>query len=189
MATFTITLSGNINESLSVGDAIYTAGKVNALDAGSTVVIASGTTGTTQTLTAASNQVVVGTTVSGTGITNTVTVASIDGVNLVLSGAPGGTPSGTLTFTGADSGIDKNNSSNLPVLRGTVTAINNTTNVITVNDGGTSVSGNDLANAMALFAKSGVVNTSGISGYYAKVKMKNTSTTEAKLFSVGSEVV
>ena len=124
MATFTITLSGNINESLSIGDAIYTAGKVNALDAG-----------------------------------------------------------------GTDSGIDKNNSSNLPVLRGTVTLINNTTNTITVNDGGTSVSINALANDMALFAKSGVVNTSGISGYYAKVKMQNTSTTEAKLFSVGSEVV
>ena len=124
MATFTITLSGNINESLSIGDAIYTAGKVNALDAG-----------------------------------------------------------------GADSGIDKNNSSNLPILRGTVTGINNTTNVITVDDGGTAITGNQLANAMALFAKSGVVNTSGISGYYAKIKMKNTSTTEAKLFSVGSEVV
>ena len=124
MATFTITVSGNINESLSVGDAIYTAGKVNALDAGST-----------------------------------------------------------------DSGIYTNNRSNLPILRGTVTAINNTTNIITVDDGWTSVTGNQLANAMALFAKSGVVNTSGISGYYAKIKMKNTSTTEAKLFSVGSEVV
>tara|TARA_R100000655_G_scaffold52091_3_gene89894 strand:+ start:9124 stop:9498 length:375 start_codon:yes stop_codon:yes gene_type:complete len=124
MATFTITLSGNINESLSIGDAIYTAGKVNALDAG-----------------------------------------------------------------GTDSGIDKNNSSNLPILRGTVTGINNTTNVITVDDGGTTITGNQLANTMALFAKSGVVNTSGISGYYAKIKMKNTSTTEAKLFSVGSEVV
>ena len=124
MGTFTITLSGNINESLSIGDAIYTAGKVNALDAG-----------------------------------------------------------------GTDSGIDKNNSNNLPVFRGTVTDINNTANVIRVDDGGTSVSGNQLANDMALFAKSGVVNTSGISGYYAKIKMKNTSTTEAKLFSVGSEVV
>ena len=69
MATFTITLSGNINESLSIGDAIYTAGKVNALDAGSTAVIASGTTGTAQTLTASSNQVVVGTTVSGIALT------------------------------------------------------------------------------------------------------------------------
>ena len=125
MGTFTITLGGNINESLSIGDVIYTAGKVNALDAG-----------------------------------------------------------------GTDSGIDKNNTSNLPVLRGTVTAINNNTNVITIDDGGTSVGGNDLAtNTMALFAKSGVVNTSGVSGYYAKVKMKNDSDAEAKLFSVGSEVV
>lgn len=124
MATFTITLGGNINESLSIGDAIYTAGKVNALDAG-----------------------------------------------------------------GTDSGIDKNNNSNLPVLRGTVTAINNNTNVITIDDGGTSVTGNQLANDVALFAKSGVVNTSGVSGYYAKVKMKNDSDAEAKLFSVGSEVV
>ena len=124
MGAFTITLSGNINESLSVGDAIYTAGKVNALDAG-----------------------------------------------------------------GTDSGIDKNNSNNLPVFRGTVTDINNTANIIRVFESSATISGNDLANDMALFAKSGVVNTSGISGYYAKVKMKNTSTTEAKLFSVGSEVV
>ena len=124
MATFNITLSGNINESLSIGDAIYTAGKVNANDA-----------------------------------------------------------------DGTDSGIDKNNSNNLPTLRGEVTAINHNTNVITVEDGGTAVNGNQLANDMALFAKNGIVNTSGISGYYAKIKMKNNSTAEAKLFSVGSEVV
>ena len=122
MATFTITLSGQINNSLSIGDAIFTCNVANVTDSG-----------------------------------------------------------------GTDSTIDKN--SDGPTLRGTVTAINNTTNVITVNDGGTSVGSNALANDMALFAKSGVVNTSGISGYYAKVKMKNTSTTEAKLFSVGSEVV
>lgn len=124
MGTFTITLGGNINESLSIGDVIYTAGKVNALDAG-----------------------------------------------------------------GTDSGIDKNNTSNLPVLRGTVTAINNSTNVITVDDGGTAVSHQQLRHDVALFAKNGVVNTSGVSGYYAKVKMKNDSDAEAKLFSVGSEVV
>ena len=40
-------------------------------------------------------------TVTGTGITNTVTVSSIEGTALVLSGTPGGTVSGTLTFTGA----------------------------------------------------------------------------------------
>ena len=189
MGTFTITFTGNINESLSIGDAIYTAGKVNALDAGTTAVIATGSTGTAQTLTAASDQIIVGTTVTGTGISNNVTVASIDGVNLVLSGAPGGTPSGTLTFTGADSGIDKNNAQNPLTLRGTVTAINNNTNVITVDDGNTSIAGNELANDVAVFAKNGIVNTSGVSGYYAKVKMKNNSQAEAKLFSVGSEVV
>ena len=124
MGTFTITFTGNINESLSIGDAIYTAGKVNARDADND-----------------------------------------------------------------DSGIDKNNASNPLTLRGTVTAINNNTNVITVNDGGTAVTSNQLANDVAVFAKNGIVNTSGVSGYYAKVKMKNNSQAEAKLFSVGSEVV
>ena len=121
MATFTITLSGDINSSLSIGDTIFTCGVANVTDAG-----------------------------------------------------------------GTDSTIDKN--SDGPTLRGTVTAINNTTNVITVDDGGTVVTANELENDMALFAKDGVVNTSGISGYYATVKMKNNSTSEAKLFSVGSEV-
>ena len=121
MATFTITLSGDINSSLSIGDTIFTCGVANVTDAG-----------------------------------------------------------------GTDSTIDKN--SNALTLRGTVTAINNTTNVITVDDGGTVVTANELEDDMALFAKDGIVNTSGISGYYATVKMKNNSTSEAKLFSVGSEV-
>ena len=121
MGTFTITLSGEINSSLSIGDTIFTCGVANVTDAG-----------------------------------------------------------------GTDSTIDKN--SGALTLRGTVTAINNTTNVITVDDGGSAVTADALANDMALFAKDGVVNTSGISGYYATVKMKNNSTSEAKLFSVGSEI-
>ena len=110
MGTFTITLSGEINSSLSIGDSIFTCNVANVTDAG-----------------------------------------------------------------GTDSTIDKN--SDGPTLRGTVTAINNTTNVITIDDGGTAVTVNDLADDIALFAKNGVVNTSGISGYYATVKMKNNSTT------------
>ena len=121
MGTFTITLSGEINSSLSIGDTIFTCNVANVTDAG-----------------------------------------------------------------GTDSTIDKN--SDGPTLRGTVTAINNATNVITVNDGGSAVTADALAGDMALFAKDGVVNTSGISGYYATVKMKNNSTSEAKLFSVGSEI-
>tara|TARA_R100001463_G_scaffold69802_1_gene123252 strand:- start:465 stop:833 length:369 start_codon:yes stop_codon:yes gene_type:complete len=122
MGTFTITLNGKINKSLSVGDAIYTVEIQNANDGG-----------------------------------------------------------------GTDSGIDKNNG--VLTLRGTVTAINETTKIVSINDGGTTVAADSLNNHMALFAKNGVVNTSGISGYYAKVKMKNNGTSEAKLFSVSSEVV
>jgi len=122
MGTFTITLSGEINSSLSIGDTIFTCNVANVTDA--------------------------------------------DGI---------------------DSTIDKN--SDGPTLRGTVTAINNTTKEITINDGGTAVTVNALTNDIALFAKDGIVNTSGISGYYAKVKMKNNSTSEAKLFSISSEVV
>ena len=121
MGTFTITLSGEINSSLSIGDTIFTCNVANVTDTG-----------------------------------------------------------------GTDSTIDKN--SDWPTLRGTVTALNNSTNVITVDDGGTSVTATSLADDIALFAKDGVVNTSGISGYYATVKMKNNSTSEAKLFSVGSEI-
>tara|TARA_R100000329_G_scaffold29937_3_gene27631 strand:+ start:839 stop:2449 length:1611 start_codon:yes stop_codon:yes gene_type:complete len=66
-----------------------------------TQAMSGNTTGTTITLTAANDTIVQGMTVTGTGITNTVTVASIEGTALVLSGTPGGTVSGTLTFTGA----------------------------------------------------------------------------------------
>ena len=62
------------------------------------------TTGTSITLTSSNSLIAVGMTVTGTGITNSVTVSSIDGTSLVLSGTPGGTVSGTLTFVGA--GVD-----------------------------------------------------------------------------------
>jgi len=40
-----------------------------------------------------------------------------------------------------------------------------------------------------LFSKSSKVNTSGLTGYYAEVKMNNDSTNEIELFAVSSEVV
>ena len=73
----------------------------NDFELRTTATIASGTSGTGQTLSASNSQILVGMTVTGTNITNSVTVASISGTALVLSGVPGGTPSGTLTFTGA----------------------------------------------------------------------------------------
>jgi len=78
---------------------------VNDFELRTTAAIASGTTGTGQTLTAANSQIVFGMTVTGTGISNTVTVANIVGTTLTLSGVPGGTPSGTLNFIGAGATI------------------------------------------------------------------------------------
>jgi len=70
-----------------------------------TQAMSGSTTDTPITLTAANDQIVPGMVVTGTGITNEgITVESISGTALVLSGTPGGTVSGTLTFTG--SGLD-----------------------------------------------------------------------------------
>ena len=76
---------------------------INDFEFRTTAAVATGTTGTGQTLTAANSQILGGMTVTGTGISNSVTVSTINGTALVLSGVPGGTPSGTLTFIGAGS--------------------------------------------------------------------------------------
>lgn len=44
------------------------------------------------------------------------------------------------------------------------------------------------ANDYIMFEKNKQVNTSGLKGYYADIKFVNNSRTEAKLFSIGSEV-
>jgi len=42
---------------------------------------------------------------------------------------------------------------------------------------------------MLLFSKDAEVNTSGLTGYHATVKMKNSSTADSELFAVSSEIV
>ena len=42
---------------------------------------------------------------------------------------------------------------------------------------------------MLLFSKDNKVNTSGLTGYYAEVKMTNTSLIESELYSVSSDIV
>ena len=69
---------------------------------------------------------------------------------------------------------------------GTVDAINRSTSVITVTTGLSSV---NLVGNFLLFSKNNAVETSGLIGYYASVKMKNNSTSKAELFSVNSEIV
>jgi len=69
---------------------------------------------------------------------------------------------------------------------GEITSVNFTTNVIVVN---TSLpSGVVTTNHFILFSKNNAASMSSILGYYAEVKMTNTSTTEAELFQVGIDM-
>lgn len=66
-------------------------------------------------------------------------------------------------------------------------ATNFTTNTVTVQ-----VVGNiptPQQNDFIFFGKDTEVGMSGLDGYFAKVEMKNTLTSEAELFAVGSDVV
>jgi len=79
-----------------------------------------------------------------------------------------------------------------PVRLGVVQAINNSTNTITINPLNTDIAENELLptnKTMLLFSKDNKVNTSGLTGYFASVKMSNDSTTTSELFSLGSEIV
>lgn len=46
-----------------------------------------------------------------------------------------------------------------------------------------------VQNDFVFFSKDTEVGTSGLDGYYAKVKMENTGTTAEEIFAVGSDVV
>tara|TARA_R110002020_G_scaffold233278_6_gene445084 strand:+ start:431 stop:784 length:354 start_codon:yes stop_codon:yes gene_type:complete len=69
---------------------------------------------------------------------------------------------------------------------GDITAINTTTSVITIDTAITSSP--NLVNKFMLFSKDNAINSSGLTGYYAEVKMKNTSVEESEMFVVSSEV-
>tara|TARA_R100001509_G_scaffold55542_1_gene30620 strand:- start:1914 stop:2276 length:363 start_codon:yes stop_codon:yes gene_type:complete len=67
---------------------------------------------------------------------------------------------------------------------GVVTAV--TTNSVTC-DIATNIA-SPTTNDFIFFSKDNQANASGLIGYFAEIKFKNDSTTEAELFSVGSEV-
>ena len=62
---------------------------------------------------------------------------------------------------------------------GYCTAVNRTNNTVSVEV---------ATNAPTFFAKSNIVNTSALSGYYAEIEMKNDSTSYAELFAVSSQI-
>jgi len=80
-------------------------------------------------------------------------------------------------------GFDK--FSQAPTKIGDVTGVNRSTSVVTVT---TSLSGVNLVGNFLFFSKNNAVETSGLKGYYATVKMKNTSVHASELYAVNSEV-
>jgi len=68
-------------------------------------------------------------------------------------------------------------------------SVNVPANSITVDVGSTVIGSSTLTNKMLLFAKDKKVNTSGLTGYYAEVKMTNTSLIESELYAVSSDIV
>ena len=80
-------------------------------------------------------------------------------------------------------GFNINSSSVVEI--GIISAINNTTNTVTVAN---NLIASVPSGAFILFSKDNKANLSSILGYFAEVKMVNNSTTEAELFSVGVDM-
>tara|TARA_R100000995_G_C3431178_1_gene98585 strand:- start:213 stop:560 length:348 start_codon:yes stop_codon:yes gene_type:complete len=85
--------------------------------------------------------------------------------------------------TTASGGFNINSSSVVEI--GIISAINNTTNTVTVAN---NLIASVPSGAFILFSKDNKANLSSILGYFAEVKMVNNSTTEAELFSVGVDM-
>ena len=70
---------------------------------------------------------------------------------------------------------------------GAITAINNSTNVITCS---TTLAYADrpTTSSFILFGKNNEVNLSTVLGYYGEVKFKNSSTVKSELFSIGTDM-
>jgi hypothetical protein len=71
---------------------------------------------------------------------------------------------------------------------GVITAINQSTNTITIGTNSLQSHQVPTTSHYIFFSKDNKVNLSTILGYYAKVTIKNNSTTEAELFSIGCDV-
>jgi len=86
-------------------------------------------------------------------------------------------------YEGADIVYFQDSSNNVYEI-GACIAVTNTS--ITCNTPDASI--RPAAGDFIFFAKSPVINTSGIVGYYAEVEMENTSTSKNELFAVNSEI-
>jgi len=90
----------------------------------------------------------------------------------------------TFTCTLASSGGFQSNSGSVVAL-GEVTAINSSTNTITVDIDPSVV--NPGTSDFILFSKDAVVNVSSLTGYFAKVKFNNNAIVPSELFAVSAD--
>jgi hypothetical protein len=89
------------------------------------------------------------------------------------------------SFGGFETSIDQTTGEYVaPILIGSIIQIGD--DFIEVND--TSAQGVVSPNDFIMFAKNSQINLSGLVGYYAEVKIKNSSTEKAEMFSIASEV-
>jgi hypothetical protein len=92
------------------------------------------------------------------------------------------TTTGTGGFTSNISGGTSNNIVEI----GAVASVNFTTNVIEIT---TDLADNTVTTShFILFSKDNAVNMASVVGYYAEVKMRNTSTVQAELYQVSTEI-
>jgi len=76
---------------------------------------------------------------------------------------------------------------NIYVNIGTIKSIS-TSRLIMIINCGLSAAQIPTTSHFIFFSKDNIVNMSTVLGYYAEVKLKNNSTTEAELFSIGCDV-
>ena len=115
---------------------------------------------------------------------------SVQGIGNVLTHAPGS----TIIFIDGEINVSlqpsdviySNNPNNILRVIGTVLAVSHADNsirLVAAIPGAAPVPGNFM-----LFAKDGQANTSGLLGYYAEVKLTNSSIFKEQLFAVNSEI-
>jgi hypothetical protein len=123
---------------------------------------------------------------SGGGLGKVTTVGGVLGATTLTFNVSVGTEisiGDTIYFCTLNADGDCTNS---PTLSGVSTAIDTTTNVITVN---TAAAGNvPTNNDYIMFMKNAEAQALGIRGHYAEITLTNSETTAVELFSVGANI-
>ena len=89
--------------------------------------------------------------------------------------------------TSPNASIKYNVASDTPIYIGTVKSISSN-NIVVTTDNNTGALPTGTGSEFFMFQKSSEVNVSSLSGYYASIKLSNSSTEKAELFALSSEI-